>query len=73
MTIVKVQVPLASSDPDGMNEMLVYDEARRNVSTQPVTDAVKKALGTDKKGYFYGHWSSTVGWAVGDRVKEQGW
>lgn len=70
--IVKVQVPLAGAAV-GTERCLVYAKGRKHVSEQPIPDAARKALGDDPKGYFNGTWSSIVGWAIADRVKDQDW
>jgi hypothetical protein len=68
--IVKVQRPLAGGRP---GIFLVYAEGRKKMQEQPIPPAAKKALGSDAKGYFNAYWSSTVGWAVNERVEDQDW
>ena len=43
------------------------------IREQPLTPDIEAKLAGDKKGYFNGAWSSTVGWAIGSRVREQAW
>lgn len=72
--IVKVQRPIASNAADP--PWLVYDKTRKHYETIPagaIPESVKKALGSDAKGYFKGAWSSIVGWGLSERVGEQDW
>ncbi|MCB8880076.1 hypothetical protein ACELLULO517_07505 [Acidisoma cellulosilytica] len=69
MTIVKVQRPLSGGD----GRYLVYAEGKSRMCEQPIPPAAKKSLGDDLKGYFNAHYSSIVGWAVNERVKDQSW
>ena len=72
--IIKVQQPLSTNDEE--RPWMIYDAKRLLTVVLPesaIPDHVKKALGTDPKGYFEGTWSSTVGWVIGRRVKEQAW
>jgi hypothetical protein len=81
--IIKVQVPIASSEPIpevGMGEMthfncLIYPSNRdpKKTRRQPIPVKAYNALKGDLKGYFNGHFSSIVGWAVNDRVADQDW
>jgi hypothetical protein len=70
LEIVKVQVPLVGGNS---NECLVYDKARKHMSTQPLLSEVRKALKGDPKGYFKAAWSSIVGWGISERVPDQNW
>lgn len=70
--IVKVQVPLDGAAV-GTGRGLVYAEGREGMQMMPLPLPVQKALGRDPKGYFKAHWSSVVGWAIGDRVPDQAW
>ena len=72
--IIKVQRPLRTNDPT--IPWLIYDKSRKREQQLPqsiIPPAAVKALGNDPKGYFEGHWSSIVGWAIGKRVNNQGW
>lgn len=70
--IVKVRRPL--NDQNG--PWLIYDRAERHMVQVPaavIPQHVKRAIGTDLKGYFVGAWSSVVGWGLSERVEDQSW
>lgn len=69
--IVKVQVPLYSSDP-GFRKMLVYAKGGRRKRFQNATPDVLAAIGTRAKRYFEA--TETVdGWDIGLPVSDQPW
>lgn len=71
LEVVKVQVPLWSST-DLTPDCLVYAEGRSRVSSQPVPDHVRTALGRARKGYFIGTWDGGE-WQLGARVTDRTW
>lgn len=74
MPIVKVQRPLITNDLNA--PWLIYDESRKRTQQLPdkvVPDRVKKAMKGDFKAFFNAEWSSVVGWAINERVKDQLW
>ena len=74
MRIIKVQRPLSPLDES--RPWLVYGKDRyhpQQISEALIPPAVVEALGRDLKGYFEGHWSPIVGWAIGKRVKNRDW
>ena len=74
MTVVKVQVPLFSSDPSMQTSSrgLVYDERRRHMGEQALPPDVIEALGKDVKGFFQAEWNGKT-WEIGKRVPGRGW
>jgi hypothetical protein len=73
-TIIKVQKPIKSSDRDA--PWLIYARGRSNMTQVPdraIPASVKKAMGKEFRAYFNGIWSSTVGWAINERVADQDW
>lgn len=48
--IVKIQLPLATNDPDP--KVLVYNEKRSFQAMLPVTDEIKRAMCGDVKAFF---------------------
>ncbi|HTN40910.1 MAG TPA: hypothetical protein VLZ84_07150 [Asticcacaulis sp.] len=70
--IVKVQIPLFSTDPNV--GCLVYPQQRRKMVEQSITKATHKALAGDNKGYFNAEWNAkTQCYDIADRVAEQAW
>jgi len=70
--IIKVQRPL--NNPSA--PWLIYARGRNRLQTLPpgaIPPYVIKAMGDDVEGYFTGHWSSIVGWAIAGRVEDQPW
>ncbi len=51
--IVKVQVPIVSSEPRPM--VLIYDQRRTVEQLLPLSRAVKRALAGDLKSFWYAH------------------
>ena len=72
--IVKVQRPISTNDPRA--PWLIYDKDRKHVEQKPsaaIRKDIRKAMGSDFKGYFKGAWSSVVGWGLSVRVEDQDW
>ena len=70
--IVKVQIPIATNDPNA--QPLVYNKSRSRRAFQPLDAATKRALGNDDKAYFRAEWSvAKYQWLIGDRVKDRDW
>ena len=72
--IVKVQRPIATTDPDA--PWLIYDRASKHVEHRPdrmVRREIKDKMGGAYKAFFRGAWSSIVGWGLSDRVADQDW
>lgn len=70
--IVKVQVPIATNDPNA--QPLVYNKSRSRRALQPLDAATIKAMLTDDKAYFRAEWSvAKHQWLIGDRVKDRDW
>jgi hypothetical protein len=70
MPVVKVQLPLASSDATTL--ALVYAEGRRRMRHTPLSSETLAALGDDPKGYFAAEWKDDD-WVIGARVTDQDW
>ena len=68
--IVKVQIPIFLSNPEAT--CLVYDERRKHVVEQDISDGTRLSLGDDLKGYFMAKWNGFQ-WVIGRRVNEQPW
>jgi hypothetical protein len=70
--IVKVQIPLASTDPNV--KPMIYDRHRKHMTFQVLDTMTKKSLGSDVKGYFDAEWSSRKEqWQLGRRTKDRDW
>lgn len=70
MTIVKVQTPLFSSEPN--MPALVYDERKSHVIQQHLRGRAVAAMGTDYKAFFEAEWDGAE-WTIGKRVDDQPW
>jgi hypothetical protein len=68
--IVKVQVPLITSDPRGLG--LIYAKGRKNLKQQKLDDDVIKAMAGEPKAFFEAEFSG-LSWRIGKRVKDQTW
>ena len=66
--IVKVQVPVA-----GNGSALIYDKARKHMAQRKLMSHEKILMGNALKAYFYGAWSSVVGWGLSSRAPDQEW
>lgn len=67
--IVKVQVPLSTTYRE---HGLVYDRERKHMVEMRLSPQVRKQLGDDVKGYFWGSWGDS-GWQLDTRVEGQDW
>lgn len=67
--IVKVQIPLFTTDPQP--SALIYDKAKRHYILQPLDD-VLALMGGDIKAFFEATWNGQQ-WQLGKRVGDQGW
>jgi len=68
--IVKVQLPLASSDPNPLP--LIYDKEMAHPVQQPINSKTLAALNGDVKGYFQATFDGDV-WIIGKRLPDQLW
>ena len=69
---VKVQIPLASSDPNP--RALIYDKNMKHMTQQQLTPAMLRALGNDVKAFFEAEYDSeNQQWIIGKRVINQLW
>ena len=68
--IVKVQIPLASTNRGAMP--LVYAKGHRRMVEQTIRAATAEALGNDPKGYFEAEFAGGL-WRIGKRVADQEW
>ena len=66
--IVKVQVPVY-----GDVVALIYAKGRDRMTQQPITNYLREKMEGRYKAYFRAHYSSIVGWAIGERVADQDW
>jgi hypothetical protein len=74
MAIIKIQRPLMTNGDEP--HWLLYDKARKHQELLPerlVPKDVREAMGNDYKAFFEAEWSSTVGWGISGRVKNQTW
>lgn len=70
--VVKVQIPIVSSDPKA--KPMVYDKDLRHVAFQTLDDATITSLGGAVKGYFKATWSEEQSqWLIESRVKDAMW
>jgi len=70
--IVKVQLPLVVS-PGAVPMALAYAEGRTKISQLPLTRTLLDLMGDRKKAYFWGRYSSLVGWALLEEAPAQDW
>ena len=70
--IVKVQVPLMTSNPTPGSRGLVYAENRKFMIEQDFPDDVVKAMAGDPKAFFEAEFVDGV-WKIGKRVKQESW
>ena len=70
MTIVKVQVPLMSTDPT--NPALIYAEHRQGMTQQLLDPVVLEQMNGAPKAFFEAHLGAD-GWIIGERVPDQNW
>jgi hypothetical protein len=74
-SIVKIQAPLGSSEPDP--PALMYDRNRAHTAFVPLGDLpehVRRALALRPKAYFTAKWSPDLkAWVVGEQVETQRW
>lgn len=68
--IVKVQVPMATSDPRAL--ALVYAKGRQRMSQQKLDARTEKAMAGGYKAFFKAQYSNGV-WLIGERVMDQNW
>lgn len=75
MTIVKVQIPLMSTDPNV--QYLVYAKGRTNMVEQPIPKKVLQAIRQSSspfKGYFDATWDSERNrWDIHNYAPWQDW
>lgn len=72
MTIVKVQIPLVTNDPNAL--ALVYDEHQKHMLQQPLDAETSAAMGAEVKAYFEAVWHpGDRQWRIGPRVRAQPW
>lgn len=72
MVVVKVQLPIYSSDPDA--PALIYPEDRSGMAMQALDDATRIAMGDDVKAFFNAELDSDgERWKIGARVSWQNW
>ncbi|MET3969129.1 hypothetical protein [Bradyrhizobium sp. S3.9.1] len=72
MTIVKVQVALATNDPDFADMALIYAEEHKFVTEQRLHPAVRRLMNGDAKAFFDANFRSGR-WDIGNRVEDQDW
>jgi hypothetical protein len=70
MTIVKVQIPLVSSDPDA--PAMIYDELFTHMTQQHLDIATLHQMAGEPKVYFNATWSGES-WQLGVRAANQKW
>lgn len=70
MTIVKVQVPLFSTDPDV--PALVYAEGGSWMTQQQLHPSTRRQMRDDAKAYFEADYQRGI-WKIGKRVGDQPW
>jgi len=68
--IVKVQVPLATNDPDAL--ALVYAKGHIGMTQQALSPGTLRQMKGDAKAFFEGHHNGKR-WVIGARVKDQDW
>lgn len=72
--IVKVQLPISSSDPAFAELALVYAKNGRHTAQQKLDHATKLAMGADIKAFFAAEFHRpTAQWHIGARVKDEDW
>lgn len=70
--IVKVQPP--QFPPSAPFSIYAADKGRLTlVPRAQIPEAVIKALGTDRKGYFRATWRDEQGWELHERVADREW
>ncbi|MEY9179690.1 hypothetical protein [Bradyrhizobium sp. USDA 313] len=72
MTIIKVQVTLATNDPDLADMALIYAEDRKFMTQQRLHPAVRRLMNGDAKAFFEANFRSGR-WEIGKRVEDQDW
>jgi hypothetical protein len=70
MPIVKVQVPLATNDPN--TPALIYDEFKTRMTQQSLDDATLKLMAGEPKAFFEAQWFD-MRWQLGKRAAWQDW
>lgn len=70
MTIVKVQIPLATNDPT--MPALIYDARRKHLVQQQLDANTRLAMGHDYKAFFEANWDGQQ-WKLVSRVGLQPW
>jgi hypothetical protein len=70
MPIVKVQVPLATNDPN--TPALIYDEFKTQMTQQTLDDITVRLMKNDAKAFFEAKWNGNR-WQLGKRVGWQDW
>ena len=70
LEIVKVQLPLFSTDPDPLP--LVYAENNRHCQNQRIPGRIYRDLRRSKKGYYEAEYIGGF-WEIGKRVEDQSW
>jgi len=76
METVKVQRPITSSMSAADTPWLIYAKGRKHSEQCPakaIPQSIKEAMGADPKAYFEADWSSSAGWSLGKRVKDELW
>lgn len=70
--IVKVQLPLISSEKDP--EAMIYDRNRAHVGQIPITAELTKAMGKDVKAFFRATYNNKTGIInLYERVPDKNW
>lgn len=57
--IVKVQIPLAGSDPQAMSEAFVYNRDRSIEAMLPITEELLVVMDGEYKAFFEAHMEGT--------------
>lgn len=70
MTIVKVQIPVSTSDPRA--PALIYAQGRDRLVQQHLFAGHRLAMGSDFKAFFEAEWDGQQ-WKLGKRVEDQPW
>jgi hypothetical protein len=68
--IVKVQLPVMTSDPRGL--ALVYAKGRKHLKQQKLDPKTEAAMAGGFKAFFKAEFNGVV-WMIHERVKDQTW
>ncbi|MCA1419456.1 hypothetical protein [Bradyrhizobium sp. BRP23] len=72
MPVIKVQLPLATSDPTRAEMALIYAEGRKFMTQQVLDQATRALMGSDAKAFFDANYRAGR-WEIGKRVEDQDW